>query len=235
MTVKARKRIKYVKEEDVTNPPEPASSGMCSTQKSTSTVKSEREDEEKKNQDKVQTDLPEGATAQETSKSNVATGSVGNKVVVEKTKEEEKREEFSKQKLQEINKGAEEILGCLEPQVAHEFRVACAEYKCKDIGIYILATLNRLGKESDFYNPDFDPEWAKGTLGTYDELRCKYCDKIIVNPTKVRQMFCNNLCAKYDREQKETGLIFPDQTVEENTVEEQESEAYLAEQKRVGE
>jgi hypothetical protein len=248
MAVKARKRIKHVKEEDITNP----TSGMCSTQRSTNTIVAERKEEakreEKENQDKIQTDLPEGESnvkeaINSQSNPNESTGpgndtadsGVGGKVVVEKTKEEKRRDEFSKQKLQEINKGAEEILSCLEPQVAHEYRIACAEYKCKDIGIYILAILNRLGKESDYYSPDFEPEWAKGTIGIHDELRCRYCDKLIENPTKVRQVFCSNLCAKYEREKNQTGLIFPDQTVEESTVEEKESEAYLAEQKRVGE
>lgn len=244
MAVKARKRIKHVKEEDITNPPEPTS-GMCSTQKSTSIIIAERKSESKEEE---QTNLPEGGSNvkeeinskpdldEPTSTGNdTPGGSVGGKVVVEKTKEEKRRDEFSKQKLQEINRGAEAILSCLEPQVAHEYKIACAEYKCKDIGIYILATLNRLGKESDYYNPDFEPEWAQGTIGIHDELRCRYCDKLIENPTKVRQVFCSNLCAKYDREQNKTGLIFPDQTTEESTVEEQEKEAYLSEQKRVGE
>ncbi len=229
MAVKARKRIKHVKEEDITNPPEPMS-GMCSTQKSTATIIAERKSEAKEAfNSQSDSNEPTGTS------NDTPDGSVGGKVVVEKTKEEKRRDEFSKQKLQEINKGAEAILSCLEPQVAHEYRIACAEYKCKDIGIYILATLNRLGKESDYYNPDFEPEWAKGTIGIHDELRCRYCDKLIENPTKVRQIFCSNLCAKYEREKNETGLVFPDQTTENQTVEEQEQEAHLAEQKRVGE
>lgn len=242
MTVKARKRIKHVKE-DHFDDQDSVAGGMCATQKSTHTIIAES-----KGADDVK---PEETidTKSDPNESNgpspdngvdnkrVEAGGQGSTVTVEKTEEDKRRDEFSEQKLISINKGAEEILSCLEPQFAHEFKIACAEYKCKDIGIYLLAILNRLSKQADYYDADFEPEWSKGEVGIHDDLKCRYCGKTIKNPTKVKQLYCDNLCAKYDVEHREqkTGLIFPDQTVESQTTEEFEQETYLEEQKRIGE
>ncbi len=255
MAVKARKRIKHVKEDHFDNQ-DGVAGGMCSTPKSTHTliaeskgennVKDAKEDISTKHEDNAKNEEtidtkpdpnePNGPSPDNgADNKGIEVGGQGNRVTVEKTEEEEKRDEFSKQKLISINKGAEEILSCLEPQFAHEFKIACAEYKCKDIGIYLLAILNRLSKESDYYNPDFEPEWDRGDIGINKELNCKYCGKNIENPTKVKQVYCSNLCAKYDKERNDTGLIYPDQTIEDQTVEESEQEAFLNEQQRVGE
>ena len=264
MSVKARKRIKHVREEEITNPV--SSGGMCSNQKSSAVIVAEaKARDEKIAEDK--SNVPTGggdattnaftegeSNVKETidSKSDIIepdgtgtdtkddsagaeVGSQGTRVLVEKTQEQKRRDEFSKAKIEAINKGADAILSCLEPQFAHEFNLACTEYKCAGIGIYILAILNRLSKEADYYNPDFEPEWEQGEVGFREELRCNYCNKVIPNPTRMKQKYCSNLCAKYDRERNETGLIFPEDTIEENTVEETEEKAFNDEQKRLGE
>jgi len=284
---KPRKRMHNVKEEDITNPPKnddggvrpdgdgsrkgsdnkvpQVRAGMCSTQKSTSTIKAEREQEAKaRAKDEVKQPITDGNTTnaftegdsnvEETVNSKPDTdepdgsstdikndsegsevGSPGAVVLVEKTEEEKRREVHSKVRVAEMDKGAEAILSCLDPTFAREFYQACKEYKCKGIGIYILATLNRLSKQADYYDVDFEPEWESGDVGFVDKLKCQYCNKEITNPTRMKQKFCNNLCAKYDKERNETGLIFPEDTVEENTIEESEAEAKLSELKRVGE
>jgi len=264
MSVKARKRIKHVREDDIANPTQ--SGGMCSTQKSTSTIIAERKEEQERSEVETKQPFSEGSTTcdftqgqgednvKETidSKSNIdepngtgtdneddsagsKVGSQGTRVLVEKTDEEKRREVHSKLRIEEMNKGADAILSCLEPTFAREFYQACEEYKCKDIGIYVLALLNRLSKQADYYDIDFEPEWEAGEVGFLDKLKCNYCNKEIVNPTRMKQKYCSNLCAKYDREKNQTGLIFPEQTVEGITVKEQEEEAYNDEKKRLGE
>jgi hypothetical protein len=148
--------------------------------------------------------------------------------------EEERRHKFSVEKRDKINDGAEHILSCLEPQFAHEFKMAASEFQCKDIGVYILAILNRLSKESDWNNPDFEPEWERGVVGFTDEIFCEYCNKKITTGRR-KQKYCSNLCAKYDREQNETGIIHPDETIhDDRTVEDIEAEQYRQEIKRNG-
>jgi hypothetical protein len=273
MPVKPRKRMHNVKEEDITNPPKnddggvrhdgdgssegsdnkvpQVGAGMCSTQKSTSVIKAEREQEAKQKQvaftegdsnveetvnNKPDTDEPDGSST-DTKNDNEGSEvrSPGAVVLVEKTEEEKRREVHTKERVKEMDKGADAILSCLDPSFSREFYQACEEYKCKGIGIYILATLNRLAKQADFYDVDFEPEWEAGNVGFVDKLKCHYCNKEIKNPTRMKQKFCNNLCAKYDRERNETGLIFPEDTTEGVTVEEQEEQAFNDEKKRLGE
>lgn len=150
--------------------------------------------------------------------------------------EQKRRAAFSELKRKSINQGAEELLSCLEPSYANEYRIASMEYGVKDIGIYILGILNRLAKEVDYNNPDFEVEWEQGVVGYTDTLHCNYCGKEIISPTKLKQKFCSNLCAKYYREQGNTGIIYPDEggADENDSVEEQERRAYEAEQKRLG-
>lgn len=149
--------------------------------------------------------------------------------------EAKRRATFSELKRKSINQGAEELLSCLEPNFANEFRIAAMEHRVADIGIYILGILNRLSKEVDFNNPDFEVEWEQGVVGYTDVLKCNYCGKEIINPTKLKQKFCTNLCAKYYREQGDTGVVYPDEfTVPSETPEEQERKAYEEELKRTG-
>lgn len=159
----------------------------------------------------------------------------GKTVSLVEQEENRRREIFSELKRKAINQGAEEILSCLEPRFAQEFRIAAMEFGVKDIGIYILGILNRLAKEVDYSNPDFEVEWEAGVVGYTDTLYCSYCSKEITNPTKLKQKFCSNLCAKYYREQDRTGVIYPDETAP-NTPSEEEQEriAFEAEQKRTG-
>jgi len=160
----------------------------------------------------------------------------GNKVVISEVErqEEERRRKFSLEKRDLINEGAKQILSCLEPMYAHEFQMAAKEFQCKDIGVYILAILNRLSKESDYNNPDFEPEWERGVVGFTDEIFCEYCNKKITSGRR-KQKYCSNLCAKYDREQNETGIIHPDETIHsDKTIEDIESEQYRQEIKRNG-
>lgn len=148
--------------------------------------------------------------------------------------EEERRRKFSLEKRDLINEGAKHILSCLEPTYAHEFYMAAQEFQCKDIGVYILAILNRLSKESDYNNPDFEPEWERGVVGFTDEIFCEYCNKKITSGRR-KQKYCSNLCAKYDREQNQTGIIHPDETIhDDKTVEEIEEEQYRQELVRNG-
>ena len=275
MAVKARQRIKHVKEEDITNPV--SSGGMCSNKKSSAVIMAEaRERDEKGAED--QNKLPssdvntshaftEGrpldnedtnkggdSNVEETITSSTDTiepngtspvtegnsevpegGGEGTRVTVEQTVEQKRREDFSKKRLSEINEGARVILSCLEPQFAQEFYTAAKDYKVADIGIYVLGILNRLSKQADYYDIDFEPEWEQGDVGFTDKLFCQYCNKEIIKPTRMKQKFCSNLCARYNKERNDTGLTFPDQTVEGQTVEEQEADAKLEELKRLGE
>jgi len=157
------------------------------------------------------------------------------KVISEVEKqEEERRRIFSLEKKALINEGAEQILSCLEPAFAHEYHEACKEFRCENIGVYILAILNRLSKESDFANPDFEPEWERGVVGFTDEIFCEYCNKKIKNSRR-KQKYCSNLCAKYDRERNESGVIHPDETIwDDKTEEDKEREQYEDEQMRNG-
>jgi hypothetical protein len=146
--------------------------------------------------------------------------------------EEERRRVFSLEKKRLINEGAQHILSCLEPQYAHEFHMACQEFQCQNIGVYILAILNRLSKESDFNNPDFEPEWERGVVGFTDEIFCEYCNKKIEGSRR-KQKYCSNLCAKYDRDRNQTGIIHPDETIyDDETEEERERRQYEEELKR---
>lgn len=182
----------------------------------------------------------EPATASSGDKPDSAAGKAGGagyqkSVSLLEQEEQKRRTAFSELKRKSINQGAEELLSCLEPTFANEYRIAAMEYGVKDIGIYILGILNRLAKEVDYSNPDFEVEWEQGVVGYTDTLHCNYCGKEIINPKKLKQKFCSNLCAKYYREQGETGIIYPDESsVERPSPEDEERTAYEAEVQRSG-
>ena len=198
MSVKARKRIKHVREDDISNPS--PSAGMCSTPKSSAVVVAESKERdsqegrntetndgsntnaftegesnvEETNSSKPDTIEPNGTgTDVKDGSEGAEVGSQGTRVLVEKTEEEKRRDEFSKKRLGEINVGADAILSCLEPQFAKEFYTAAKDYRCEDIGIYILGILNRLSKQADYYDIDFEPEWEVGDVGFTDKLHCQ--------------------------------------------------------------
>lgn len=252
MAVNVRKRVKTMSEKDLETPgvnktdedsgkkQTQPSGGMGPTTKSAFTIIQENKQETEKTGDKqgdVKEKVDNKPNTAEPSRPSADTGAndKGGKVVVEETQEEKRRRKLSERKIEIINKAANDILDCLDPRFVDEYKIAAKEYSCKDIGVYILAVLNRLAKEVDFYNPDFEPEWEQGIVGFTTKLYCRYCGKEIENPTKFKQVYCCNLCAKYDREQNEPGIIYPDQTIEGKSIEEQEKDAYLAEKKRRGE
>lgn len=248
---KPRNPIKSVKEEDfegqptiqepVKNTPPRGGMGSCKKVLSDDEIRNAGQYEDKTNEqtdEKPDTVEPTSASTDTQPDSDRAeTSREGTQKVVQEVSEKEqaRRLEFSKIKKEKINEAAEEILSCLEPLFAREFKLACNEMRCADIGIYILAILNRLSKEADYYNPDFEAEWEKGVVGYNDDLYCEYCSKKIENPDKLKQRFCSNLCARYFRETQQTGVIYPDEhTLPGKSEEEIEREAYEAELKRTG-
>lgn len=198
----------------------------------------DKEDEQKTIDKGVAVDEPPAAgTSDKPVDTDGKAGGEGYKKSVSLLEQEEqkRRAAFSELKRRAINQGAEELLSCLEPSAANEYRIAAMEYGVKDIGIYVLGILNRLAKEVDFNNPDLEVEWQNGVVGYTDTLRCNYCGKEIVNPTKLKQKFCSNLCAKYYREQGDTGVVYPDEhRTERPTPEDEERTAYEAELQRTG-
>lgn len=136
-------------------------------------------------------------------------------------------------RITELNKAAGFMLGCLSKGIKHEFEMAAKDYDIKDIGIYVLGILNRLYKAVDLYDPDFEPEWEYGVVGQDVDLYCDYCNKVIQKPKNPRQVYCNNLCAKYGRERDTTGIVQPNERYD-GTEAELDAVAWEREQKQLG-
>jgi hypothetical protein len=115
------------------------------------------------------------------------------------------------ERIKKLNECTNFILDCLSRGIKHEFEIAAKDYDIKDIGIYVLGILNRLYKAVDLYNPDFEPEWEQGVVGEDKQLYCQYCNKHIIKPKNPRQVYCCNLCARYDNERNTTGIVQPNE------------------------
>jgi hypothetical protein len=143
-----------------------------------------------------------------------------------------KQKEKGKEKIILLNDWANNILSCLDPEAKQNFLTAAFDAKVKDIGVYILGVLNRMHKMADYFEPDIETDWEDGLVGYDQDLYCGYCGKEIKEPTHLRQIFCDNKCARNHKLQNTTGVLFP-KTVQDSAVDPEEKQ-WEHEQKRMG-
>jgi len=137
-------------------------------------------------------------------------------------------------RIRTLNNYADFILDCMEPQVKNDFYVAAKDFGLEtDVGIHILGLLNRLYKTGDYSSPDLEPEWSQRMVGYDTDLICQSCGRIIKDPKNLKQVFCNNMCARRGGAGK-TGVMYPNPNKDHGSEEENDEKAYEREIKREG-
>jgi len=174
------------------------------------------------------------------SKQGRTEGPVGGFIEIDNEQDEGDRnsriasEAAGNQKLELLNEWASNILNCLDPEAKQNFHTAAFDAKVVDIGLYILGILNRMHKMGDYFEPDIEVEWEKGTIGYDQELFCEYCKQKITNAQHLQQKFCSNRCSRNYKLRNATGVIYPKSDAAAHESVDQEEKQWEAEQKRLG-